>query len=188
MGTRPEDAAQYIRFVVLINDISLRNLIPAELAKQFGFFQSKPPTAFSPVAVTPDELGTAWNGRKLSLPVVSHVNGRELGHPNAGVDLNFDFGMLIAHATKSRPLGAGTIIGSGTVSNRDPAAGSSCLQERRMLEIIAQGKPQTPFLTFGDTVKIDVQDEKGRTVFGAIEQRVAKYVPHTPGSSGHRDA
>jgi len=188
MGTSAEDAAQYIRLVVLINDISLRNLIPAELAKQFGFFQSKPPTAFSPVAVTPDELGTAWNGRKLRLPVVSHVNRHELGHPNAGVDLDFDFAELIAHATKSRPLGAGTIIGSGTVSNRDPAAGSSCLQERRMLEIIAQGKPQTPFLTFGDTIKIDVQDDTGRTVFGAIEQRVIKYVSPTQGSRGHRNA
>jgi fumarylacetoacetate (FAA) hydrolase len=188
MGTSAEDAAQYIRLVVLINDISLRNLIPSELAKQFGFFQSKPPTAFSPVVVTPDELGTAWNGRKLRLPVVSHVNQHELGHPNAGVDLDFDFTELIAHATKSRPLGAGTIIGSGTVSNRDPATGSSCLQGRRMLEIIAQGKPQTPFLTFGDTIKIDVQDENGRTVFGAIEQRVVKYISPTPGSRGHRNA
>lgn len=182
MGTSADDAAQYIRLVVLINDVSLRNLIPAELAKQFGFFQSKPPTAFAPVAVTPDELGEAWDGRKLSLPVMSHVNGRELGHPNAGIDLNFDFGVLIAHASKSRPLGAGTIIGSGTISNRDSAAGSSCLQERRMLEIIAHGKPQTPFLTFGDTVKIEVSDENGRTVFGAIEQRVTKYLPPSPGS------
>ncbi len=188
LGARPEDAVQYIRFIVLINDISLRNLIPAELAKQFGFFQSKPPTAFSPVAVTPDELGPAWNGRKLSLPVVSRINGHELGRPNAGVDLDFDFGVLIAHAAKSRPLGAGTIIGSGTVSNRDPAAGSSCLQERRMLEIIAQGKPQTPYLTFGDTVEIDVLDDKGRTVFGAIEQRVVRYVPPVAGNSGYRNA
>jgi fumarylacetoacetate (FAA) hydrolase len=178
MGIAAGDAPDYIRLVLLVNDLSLRNLIPQELAKQFGFFQSKPPTAFSPVAVTVDELGPAWDGRKLSLPVISQVNGRELGRPNAGIDLNFDFGELMAHAAKTRPLGAGTIIGSGTVSNRDPMVGSSCLQERRVIEIIEGGKPQTPFLTFGDTVKIEVTGGDGRSLFGSIEQRVVRFVPH----------
>jgi fumarylacetoacetate (FAA) hydrolase len=186
MGVAAAAAPDYIRLVLLVNDLSLRNLIPQELAKQFGFFQSKPPTAFSPVAVTVDELGDAWDGRKLSLPVVSHVNGRELGRPNAGVDLSFDFSVLIAHAAKTRPLGAGTLIGSGTVSNRDRSVGSSCLQERRVIEIIDSGTARTPFLKIGDTLSIDVAGRDGRSVFGAIEQRVVKYVP--PRAQGSHDA
>ncbi|NVN88833.1 MAG: fumarylacetoacetate hydrolase family protein [Rhodopseudomonas sp.] len=177
MGTSVAAAGTYIRLVMLVNDVSLRNLIPSELAKQFGFFQSKPPTAFSPVAVTPDELGEAWDGRKLSLPLISHVNGRLLGSPNAGVDLDFDFPQLIAHVSRTRPLGAGAIVGSGTVANRDPAAGSSCLAERRMLEIIADGEPKTPFLAFGDSVRIEMLDQQGHSIFGAIEQTVKRYVP-----------
>jgi fumarylacetoacetate (FAA) hydrolase len=174
MGSRADDAARHIKLVTLVNDVSLRNLIPPELAKGFGFYQSKPPTAFAPVAVTADELGSAWDGRKLSLPVVSHVNELELGHPNAGVDCYFDFPQLIAHATLTRPLGAGTIIGSGTVSNRDPSVGSSCLAERRMIETIERGSPSTPFLKFGDRVRIEVFDAQGQSVFGAIEQNVQR--------------
>jgi fumarylacetoacetate (FAA) hydrolase len=174
MGVSPQAAGSHIRLFMLVNDVSLRNLMPAELAKQFGFFQSKPPTAFSPVAATPDELGEAWDGHKLSLPLFSTVNDVELGHPNAGVDLNFDFPRLIAHAAKTRPLSAGTIVGSGTVSNRDRSAGSSCLQERRMIETIERGSPKTPFLTFGDTVRIEMFDPKGQSIFGAIRQKVAR--------------
>lgn len=175
MGTSVATARGHIRLVMLVNDVSLRNLIPTELAKQFGFFHSKPPTAFSLVAVTPDELGDAWDGCKLSLPLISHVNDVEIGHPNGGVDLDFDFPQLIAHASRTRPLGAGTIIGSGTVSNRDPSVGSACLAERRMIEIIADGQPKTPFLTFGDQVRIEMLDRDGKTIFGAIEQTVTRY-------------
>jgi fumarylacetoacetate (FAA) hydrolase len=175
MGVSAAGARGHIRLLMLLNDVSLRNLIPHELAKGFGFFHSKPSTAFAPVAVTPDELGAAWDGAKISLPLVSMVNGVELGHPDAGVDLDFDFPMLIAHAAKSRRLGAGTVVGSGTVSNRDPAAGSSCLAEKRMLETIAQGQPGTPFLRFGDRVEIEMLDAQGRSVFGRIEQAVEKY-------------
>jgi fumarylacetoacetate (FAA) hydrolase len=176
MGVSAQAAASHIRLVMIVNDVSLRNLIPHELSKGFGFFHSKPSTSFSPVAVTPDELGAAWDGTKVSLPLVSRVNGKELGHPNAGVDLDFDFPTLIAHAAKSRHLGAGTIIGSGTVSNRDPAAGSSCLAERRMIETIEGGKPVTPFLRFGDRVEIEMLDASGASVFGRIDQRVSRYV------------
>jgi fumarylacetoacetate (FAA) hydrolase len=175
MATKATNASQYIRLVLLVNDVSLRNLIPSEIDKQFGFLQSKPPTAFSLVAVTPDELGDAWDGRKVSLPLVSHVNGTLLGKPNGGVDLNFDFPQLIEHITKTRPLGAGSIIGSGTVSNRDPEAGSACLAERRMIEIIADGVTKTPFLAFGDTVRIEMLDKQGKSIFGAIEQKVVRY-------------
>jgi fumarylacetoacetate (FAA) hydrolase len=175
MGVTPDEAGRFIRLVTIVNDVSLRNLIPNELAKGFGFFQGKPATAFAPVAVTPDELGAAWDGRKLSLPLVSHVNGRRLGAPNAGVDMNFDFPQLIAHAARTRALEAGTIVGSGTVSNRDPAAGSSCLAERRMIETIEGGAPQTPFLDFGDRVRIEMLDAAGRSIFGAIDQRVVQY-------------
>jgi fumarylacetoacetate (FAA) hydrolase len=177
MRISPDRASSHVRLLMLVNDVSLRNLMPAELAKQFGFFQSKPPTAFSPVAVTPDELHDAWDGRKITLPLISSVNGRELGRPNAGVDLNFDFAALIAHAAKTRPLGAGTIIGSGTVSNRNRSVGSSCLQERRMLEIIDGGSAKTPFLKVGDTVRIEMLDAGGRTLFGAIEQTVTQHAP-----------
>lgn len=177
MGVSAQEARKHIRLLMTVNDVSLRNLIPHELSKGFGFFHSKPSTAFSPVAVTPDELGDAWDGAKISLPLVSLVNGQELGHPNAGVDLNFDFPTLIAHAAKSRRLAAGTIVGSGTVSNRDLSVGSSCLAEKRMLEVIADGKPATPFLRFGDRVEIDMHDAQGRSVFGRIDQRVVKYTP-----------
>ncbi|WGS50742.1 fumarylacetoacetate hydrolase family protein [Paraburkholderia sp. D15] len=172
LGCTPAEAAGHIRLVMLLNDVSLRNLMPSELSKGFGFFVSKPSTAFAPVAVTPDELGDAWDGTKLSLPVASHVNGKLLGRPNAGVDMYFDFSRLIAFAATSRELRAGTIIGSGTVSNRDHSAGSSCLQEKRMLEQIEHGAITTPFLRAGDTVHIDVTDASGQSVFGAIDQRV----------------
>ena len=175
MGTTPELAAHHIKLVALLNDVSLRNLIPGELAKGFGFFQSKPATAFAPVMVTPDELGSAWDGAKLHLPVVSAVNGREVGRPNAGIDMTFGFPQLIAHAAKTRNLRAGAIIGSGTVANHDRTTGSSCLAEVRSLETIAGGKPVTPFLHFGDTVRIDVADASGHSIFGAIDQRVARY-------------
>jgi fumarylacetoacetate (FAA) hydrolase len=177
MGIPAAQAADHIKLILLVNDVSLRNLIPNELAKGFGFFQAKPATAFSPVAVTPDELGAAWDGRTVHLPLVSYLNGTLLGRPNAGTDMNFDFPTLIAHAARTRELEAGSIIGSGTVSNRDPAAGSSCLAERRMIETIEKGQPETPFLRFGDRVRIEMLDEAGRSIFGAIEQTVVKYAP-----------
>lgn len=175
MGVTAEDAAGHIRLVMLMNDVSLRNLIPNELGKGFGFFQSKPPSAFSPVAVTPDELGNAWRCGKLHLPLVSHINGRKMGAPDAGADMQFDFPTLIAHAARTRPLGAGAIIGSGTVSNYDRAAGISCLAEIRMIEKIEQGDFKTPFLKYGDIVRIEMFDETGASVFGAIEQKIVKY-------------
>jgi fumarylacetoacetate (FAA) hydrolase len=176
MGIDAAAATAHIKLVMLANDVSLRNLIPGELAKGFGFFQSKPATAFSPVAATPDELGAAWDGRKLHLPLLCHVNGKEFGRPNAGVDMNFDFPMLIAHAARTRMLAAGTIIGSGTVSNRNPnEVGSCCIAERRMIETIEQGAPKTPFLRFGDRVRIEMLDAGGASVFGAIDQKVAPY-------------
>jgi fumarylacetoacetate (FAA) hydrolase len=174
MGTEAQKARGHIQLVMLANDWSLRNLIPAELAKGFGFYQSKPATAFSPVAVTPDELGEAWREARVHLPLVVEVNGGPFGRPNAGVDMTFDFGQLIAHAAKTRRLGAGSIVGSGTVSNRDRAAGSTCLAERRMLETLDHGKPMTPFLSFGDRVRIEMKDSAGRSIFGAIDQRVVK--------------
>ena len=177
MGATPEMARGRIRLVLLVNDWSLRNLIPHELAKGFGFYQSKPATAFSPVAVTPDELGAAWDGGKVNLPLVSSINGRELGHPNAGVDMTFDFPRLIAHAARTRRLGAGSIIGSGTVSNYDRSLGSSCLAEKRTLEQLAGGQPSTPFLKFGDRVRIEMLDASGRSIFGAIDQQVVKAPP-----------
>lgn len=175
MGVQAANAGRHIRLVTIVNDVSLRNLIPHELSKGFGFFHSKPSTAFAPVAVTPDELHPHWDGAKLNLDVVSYVNGKELGHPHGGTDLNFDFPTLIAHAARTRHLAAGTVIGSGTVSNRDLSAGSSCLAERRMLETIESGKPTTGYLQFGDLVEIDVSDPQGHTVFGAIRQKVSRY-------------
>ena len=166
-------AADSILLVGLVNDVSLRGLIPEELAKGFGFIHGKPSTAFAPFLVTPDELGAAWDGAKLSLPVVVHLNDTLVGNPNAGVDLTFDFPTLIAHGAKTRRLRAGTIVGSGTVSNRDPASGVCCLAERRMEEQIATGTMTTPFLAYGDIVRIEVHDDMGRSVFGRIEQRVA---------------
>lgn len=175
MGASADDAAEHIKLLMLVNDVSLRNVMRPELLKGFGFYQSKPATAFSPVAITPDEAGAAWDGRKLALPVISHVNGQLLGRPHAGQDLSFDFPTLIAHAALTRDLAAGTIIGSGTIANRDRSVGSSCLQERRMLETIAGGAPATPFLAFGDTVRIEVLDARGASLFGVIEQTVVEY-------------
>jgi len=173
MGIDPRTAREHIKLVLLANDWSLRNLIPAELAKGFGFYQSKPATAFSPVAVTPDELGAAWDGGKLSLPLVTHVNEKLFGNPNAGVDMTFDFAMLIAHAARTRNLSAGTIIGSGTISNLDRSSGSSCIAERRSLEQLEFGEPRTPFLKDGDRVRIEMFDLEGASIFGAIDQKVA---------------
>jgi fumarylacetoacetate (FAA) hydrolase len=175
MGIPAKKAGGHVVLVMLVNDVSLRNLIPKELGKGFGFFQSKPSTAFSPVAITPDELGDAWDGGKLNLPLVVHVNDRPFGKPNAGVDMTFEFPKLIAHAAKSRPLGAGAIIGSGTVSNKDRSAGPACIAEIRMLETIDAGSVKTPFLRFGDRVRIEVLDAAGRSIFGSIDQQVAKY-------------
>ena len=178
MGIKPAKASRHIKLLMLANDVSLRNLIPDELAKGFGFFHGKPATAFSPVAVTPDELGDAWDGRTVHLPLVCHVNETEFGRPNAGTDMNFDFPALIAHAARTRALAAGSIVGSGTVSNRNPEeVGSCCIAERRMIETIAEGAPKTPFLRFGDRVRIEMFDAQGRSIFGAIDQKVAQYRP-----------
>jgi fumarylacetoacetate (FAA) hydrolase len=172
MGAGAAAARSHIKLVMLVNDWSLRNLIPEELGKGFGFYQSKPATAFSPVAVTPDELGAAWDGGKVMLPLVSHLNGQLFGRPDAGVDMTFDFPRLIEHVTRTRRLGAGAIVGSGTVSNYDRSLGSSCIAERRMLEQVDQGKPSTPFLRFGDRVRIEMFAADGASIFGAIDQRV----------------
>lgn len=174
MGASAEDARGHIKLLMLVNDVSLRNLIPDELAKNFGFFQSKPASSFSPVAVTPDELGAAWDGARLSLPLLSHINGVLYGHPNAGVDMTFGFPDLIAHAARTRRLAAGTIVGSGTVANSDASVGSSCLAERRMREKIATGVITTPFMRFGDNVRIEMLDADGRSIFGAIDQVIAR--------------
>ncbi|HET8728810.1 MAG TPA: fumarylacetoacetate hydrolase family protein [Alphaproteobacteria bacterium] len=175
MGVTPEAARGHLKLLMLVNDVSLRGLIPAELGKGFGFFHSKPASAFSPVAVTPDELGDAWDGGKVRLPLITTLNGREFGRPDAGVDMTFDFPRLIAHAARTPHLGAGTIVGSGTVSNKDRSVGSSCLAEKRMIEAIEQGKPATPFLRFGDRVRIEMLDRDGRSIFGAIENEVVRY-------------
>jgi fumarylacetoacetate (FAA) hydrolase len=184
MGTGAAAALDRIRLVTLVNDVSLRALIPAELAKGFGFLQSKPASSFAPVAVTPDELGAAWRGGRLHLPLVSHLNGVLFGRPDAGVDMTFDFGTLIAHLARTRDLGAGTIVGSGTVSNReaggpgrparDGGVGYSCIAEQRTVETITGGKPLTPFLRFGDRVRIEMNDAAHRSVFGAIDQVVRR--------------
>jgi fumarylacetoacetate (FAA) hydrolase len=172
MNTDARGTREHIKLFMLVNDWSLRNLIPAELAKGFGFYQSKPATAFSPVAVTPDELGNEWDGGKVSLPLRTQVNGELFGEPDAGLDMTFDFPMLIAHAAKTRNLRAGTIVGSGTVSNVDRSTGSSCIAERRSLEQIKYGHPRTPFLKSGDRVRIEMFDKQGNSIFGAIDQRV----------------
>jgi fumarylacetoacetate (FAA) hydrolase len=174
MGVSAENAAGHIQLVGLINDVSLRNLIPEELAKGFGFLQSKPRSALSPVFVTPDELGADWRSSKIHLPLVTQINGNNFGAPEAGEDMQFSFADLIAHAAKTRPLSAGTIVGSGTVANQDESRGASCLAERRTLETIANGKPSTPFLSFGDKVRIEMFDKQGTTIFGAIEQEIRK--------------
>ena len=174
-GVTYEQATQHIQLIMLCNDISLRNIMRPELNKGFGFFQSKPASAFSPVCVTPDELGQYWDGRKISLPLITELNGKLFGRPNAGNDLTFDFCRLIQHAAMTRSLGAGTIIGSGTVSNKNPEVGSSCIQEKRMIETIETGEPETPFLQFGDRVRITMSDPgSGQPIFGAIDCKVVK--------------
>ncbi|MGE5945238.1 MAG: fumarylacetoacetate hydrolase family protein, partial [Betaproteobacteria bacterium] len=185
MGATPAEAGKAIRLLMLVNDVSLRNLIPAELAKGFGFFQSKPASAFSPVAITPDELGADWRDGRVHRPLTVHLNGTLFGNPDAGTDMVFNFPQLVAHVTKTREMEAGSIIGSGTVSNKqgglhgssivNGGVGYCCLAEVRMYETIESGKPQTPFLRFGDTVKIEMFGRDGASLFGAIEQRVEKY-------------
>jgi len=175
MGVTPELARKHIRLVTILNDVSLRNLIPGELNKGFGFFHGKPATAFAPVAVTPDELGSAWDGARLNLPMLSTYNGKLFGKPNAATDLTFDFGQLIAHAAKTRHLEAGSVIGSGTVANRDAVVGCSCIAERRVRETLDGGKPVTPFMKFGDRIRIEMLDADGRSIFGAIDQKVVRY-------------
>jgi len=177
MGVAPAAALAHVKLVMLLNDVSLRRLIPNELAKGFGFFQGKPRSACSPVAVTPDALGDAWRDGRLHGALRSSINGEELGHPDAGIEMQFDFGRLIAHAAKTRPLAAGTIVGSGTVSNQDRATGSSCLAEVRTIETIEHGQATTGFLKFGDRVRIEMLDAGGRSIFGAIDQEVVRYQP-----------
>jgi len=174
MGIGAEQAGRHVLLLMLVNDVSLRNLIPAELAKGFGFFHGKPASAFSPVAVTPDELGAAWDGARVHLPLASFVNGTPLGRPDAAKDMTFGFPELIAHAAKTRALAAGTIIGSGTVSSYDRSVGVSCLAEQRTIETIETGSARTPFLRFGDRVRIEMLDSEGRSIFGAIEQEVRR--------------
>ena len=174
MAVTPEQAAAHIQLIGLVNDVSLRNLIPGELAKGFGFLQSKPRSALSPVFVTPDELGDAWKDSKLHLPLLTHVNGAWFGAPEAGVDMQFNFAQLIAHAAKTRPLSAGTIVGSGTIANEDTSRGASCFAERRTVETLATGAPITPFMSFGDVVRIEMLNRDGDSIFGAIEQRIER--------------
>jgi fumarylacetoacetate (FAA) hydrolase len=177
MLTDAADAGRHIKLFMLVNDISLRHVIPEELKKGFGFLNGKGQTAFSPVAVTPDELGDAWDGGKLHLPLTVHLNGKQFGQPHAGVDMYFNFPALIAHAARTRSLGAGTIVGSGTISNHDRSNGFACISEARALESVAKGAPSTPFMHFGDRVRIEMFDPAGRSIFRAIDQSVA---PHQP--------
>jgi fumarylacetoacetate (FAA) hydrolase len=185
MGVSKDDAADHIKLVMLVNDVSLRGLIPGELAKGFGFFQSKPASAFSPVAVTPDELGDAWQGSVIHLPLMVDYNGQPFGRANAGVDATFSLAELVAHAARTRDLGAGTIIGSGTVSNQGPdgdpgkpvaegGLGYSCIAEIRMIETIAKGEASTRFMVPGDSVRVEMKDADGHSIFGAIEQTVVE--------------
>ena len=185
MGIAADDALDHVKLIMLVNDVSLRNLIPGELAKGFGFFQSKPSSAFSPVAVTPDELGTAWQDGKLHLPLLSFLNDEPFGKPDAGTDMTFHFGRLIAHAAKTRPLCAGSIIGSGTISNKldggpgkpieDGGVGYSCIAEVRTIETINDGRPSTSFMQFGDRIRIEMNDANGASIFGTIDQVVEPY-------------
>ncbi len=175
MAVSPDVAADHIKLVMLVNDVSFRGLIPSELAKGFGFLHGKPATAFSPVAVSPETLGPAWRGGKVHLPLLSVLNGEPFGHPGAGIDMAFSFPQLVAHAATTRHLGAGTIVGSGTVSNTDGSVGSSCLAEKRMIETIEAGKPTTPFMAFGDRIRIEMLDGGGQNVFGTIDQNVVRY-------------
>jgi fumarylacetoacetate (FAA) hydrolase len=188
MGASREEAMKAIRLLMLVNDVTLRNLTPGELAKGFGFFQSKPSSAFTPVAVTPDELGRVWDGTKVHLPLLSYINNQQLGRPMCSVDMTFDFPALIMHASKTRALCAGTILGAGTVSNRDKDGGPgkpisegglgySCLAEQRTVETIRNGKPSTPYLRFGDRVRIEMRDAQGNSIFDAIDQEVTQYTP-----------
>lgn len=187
MGATPAATGKTIRLVMLVNDVSLRNVIPEELKKNFGFFQGKPSTAFSPVAVTPDELGDAWDGGKVHLPILTALNGKPFGKPNAGADMTFDFPALISHAARTRALSAGAIIGSGTVSNKgtdgspglpvaDGGLGYACIAEQRVVETLRSGAPKTEFMRFGDHMRIEMRDAKGHSIFGAIEQTVEHYV------------
>ncbi|MDF2154670.1 fumarylacetoacetate hydrolase family protein [Vibrio sp. CAU 1672] len=188
MGASFAEAQESIRLIMLVNDVSLRGLIPAELAKGFGFFQSKPSSAFSPVAVTPDELGDAWYENKVHLPLISTYNGKPFGCPNAGVDMTFDFADLIVHAAKTRPLSAGALIGSGTVSNKqgteygtaidEGGVGYSCIAEVRMIETIRDGQPSTGFMKFGDSIRLEMFDAEGNNIFGTIDQQVSLYHKH----------
>lgn len=184
-GVSAADAGKHIQLLMLVNDVSLRGLIPGELGKGFGFFQSKPSSAFSPVAVTPDELGDAWHDNKVHLPLLSNFNDVPFGKPEAGIDMTFDFGQLIAHAAKSRPLSAGTIIGSGTVSNKlndgpgkpisEGGVGYSCIAEVRTIETIQTGSPSTSFMKYGDRIRIEMRDADDQSIFGAIDQTVVSY-------------
>jgi fumarylacetoacetate (FAA) hydrolase len=176
MGTKASHAKEHIILLGLVNDVSLRNLIPDELAKSFGFFHSKPACSFSPVFITPDELAPHWQDGKIKLPLLSTLNGKLFGRPNAGIDMTFNFYDLIAHAAKTRQLSAGTIIGSGTVANKNSESGSSCIAEKRMREKIATGKVETPFMSYGDNIRIEMINEKGATIFGAIDQNIAPYI------------
>ena len=177
MGATPNEALAAVRLLTLVNDVSFRRLIPNELAKGFGFVNGKGANALAPVAVTPDELGALWKDGRVHLPLTCTVNGKKLGSPNAGVDAQFGLHELVAHAAKTRELAAGTMIGTGTISNQDLAAGYACLMEARLVEQVETGAAKTPFLDFGDTVKIEMRDERGESVFGAIEQKVERYHP-----------
>jgi fumarylacetoacetate (FAA) hydrolase len=177
MGVGPIDAASHIKLLMLVNDVSLRHLIPDELAKGFGFIQAKPASSFSPVAVTPDELAGAWRDGKVHLPLRAVWNGDQVGHPNAGVDMVFSFPQLIVHLAKTRNARAGSVIGSGTVSNKDTKKGYTCIAEKRCLEMIADGVATTPFMQFGDTIRIEMNDAQGKSIFGAINQKVVQFVP-----------
>ena len=181
MGVSAPDAVSHIKLLMLVNDVSLRHLVGPELAKGFGFLHSKPASAWSPVAVTPDELGNSWRDGKVHLPLRIERNGAWFGNPNAGVDMTFSFPDLVAHAARTRRLGPGTIVGSGTVSNRQAGVGAACVAEQRMREILAQGSPQTPFLAFGERVRIEMRDAQGRSVFGAIDQTVTCHTPAVAG-------
>ncbi|MEJ2514254.1 MAG: fumarylacetoacetate hydrolase family protein [Gammaproteobacteria bacterium] len=175
MGATPEEAGDSVRLLCLVNDVSLRNLIPAELGKGFGFLQSKPRSALSPVMVTPDELGNSWRDGKLHLPLITTLNGVRFGEPDAGVDMQFSFHDLIAHAARTRPLAAGTIVGSGTIANQDESRGSSCMAEKRVLEVIHDGEARTPFLSYGDRVTIEMLDAEGRSIFGRLDHVFQEY-------------
>ncbi|SME90024.1 fumarylacetoacetate hydrolase family protein [Pseudobacteriovorax antillogorgiicola] len=173
-GVKPEVASKYVKLIGIVNDVSLRNLIPGELAKNFGFFNSKPASAFAPFFVTPDELGDAWREGRVHLPLITHYKGEKYGDPDAGPEMHFSFFDLVSHITKTRSYTAGTILGSGTVSNEDRARGSSCLAEKRMIEKIDDGEIRTPFMVAGDTIRIEMLDKNGASIFGAIDQKVVE--------------